>query len=1024
MTGRANLILAAAAGLFIAGAASAQKVSDRNAFQIGTGSGASCTAQSMLTDPALADMFDRGYRVACRDAVIPVGSLYALTDRRPDPFGRLAALRADKVACGEAQTVDVEGLGAALLRQCRLRADGVPWHVYEWRQGNIHFAAEGLAGYDSALRLGLRSLVADREVEGEVSIATIGIDDPVAFARVQAGTLDPRRRLAEAYRRNNAGYYAEAAEFFSNLGAGDASPLARAEALVNQALQVSNLGRFAEADTLFAESEALAASSPVAMRRLRNYRAMHLLNQGLPAEALEQLDRPVAARADAAAIRELVISPDMARRLSSETPGAGKIEGRGQLTDTDKIIILDGQAAQLRGTSLRLLGRGAEAVDPLLRALASLTEVGGGQLAETSWLRAQILGELAAIAEERGDPAEARRLHLAAIELLEVEYPGSSALLSARGRQAGFLVRAGQPDEAIPIYRQIVESLAAGTEGGSSLRATLAPYFRLLAERGEDPQAVADMFVASQLLVRPGVAQTQAVLARELSGGSDEASRLFRQSVALTRDIQGAQVQLARLEGSGPLTNDQAARAETLRMTIESLSRDQVATQASLARFPRFRVVASRAIDLPGLRSMLQPGEAYYKMLVLDEDAYGIWISPTAARAFRLGATPGELEDRVDSLRATIVTVRDGQQVTFPFDVELGWRLFQDLFAPVAGELGATRHLVFEPDGAMLRLPPNLLVTDPGGIAAYRARAARPGEDGFDFRGIEWMGRDREISTAVSATGFRDVRQAPASSARADYLGFGENAPAQPGQVQAAATRSGFASGGCTWPIALWNRPIQAGELITARRAIAGATGSAEAQIVTGESFTDTSIKQRADLDQYRVLHFATHGLVGGPAPECPSAPALLTSFGSGDSDGLLTFAEIFDLRLDADLVILSACDTAGGASLEATREAGLSSGGDLALDGLVRAFVGAGSRVVVASHWPVPDDYDATEKLISGLFEAAPGTGTAAALRAAQQRLMDDRNTSHPFYWSGFAVVGDGKTPVIPASSMAQLAR
>jgi len=144
----------------------------------------------------------------------------------------------------------------------------------------------------------------------------------------------------------------------------------------------------------------------------------------------------------------------------------------------------------------------------------------------------------------------------------------------------------------------------------------------------------------------------------------------------------------------------------------------------------------------------------------------------------------------------------------------------------------------------------------------------------------------------------------------------------------------------------------------------------------------------------------------------------LLTSFGGQGSDGLLTFSEIYDLRLDADLIILSACDTAGQGSQAASEAAGVTGGGDFSLDGLVRAFVGAGSRIVVGSHWPVPVDFDATQRLISGLFLAPPGTGTAAALRRAQRELMDNVDTSHPYYWSGFAVVGDGTVPVIRTSS------
>ena len=82
-----------------------------------------------------------------------------------------------------------------------------------------------------------------------------------------------------------------------------------------------------------------------------------------------------------------------------------------------------------------------------------------------------------------------------------------------------------------------------------------------------------------------------------------------------------------------------------------------------------------------------------------------------------------------------------------------------------------------------------------------------------------------------------------------------------------------------------------------------------------------------------------------------------------------------------------------------------------------MRAFVGAGGRLVVASHWPVPDDFQATQRLMTGLFSAAPGTSTVTALRLSQRQLMDDANTSHPFYWSAFAAVGDGQAPVIRAT-------
>jgi CHAT domain-containing protein len=68
----------------------------------------------------------------------------------------------------------------------------------------------------------------------------------------------------------------------------------------------------------------------------------------------------------------------------------------------------------------------------------------------------------------------------------------------------------------------------------------------------------------------------------------------------------------------------------------------------------------------------------------------------------------------------------------------------------------------------------------------------------------------------------------------------------------------------------------------------------------------------------------------------------------------------------------------------------------------------------VLASHWPLPDDYDATQRLIVALFNAPAGTPVTTALRTAQTELMADPNTSHPYYWSGLAMVGDGAQPVL----------
>ena len=215
----------------------------------------------------------------------------------------------------------------------------------------------------------------------------------------------------------------------------------------------------------------------------------------------------------------------------------------------------------------------------------------------------------------------------------------------------------------------------------------------------------------------------------------------------------------------------------------------------------------------------------------------------------------------------------------------------------------------------------------------------------------------------------------------------------------------------CDWPIQTWQAPISPDELVLGQTLFGGSS-----RLVTGAAFTDSALLADEKLSDYKILHFATHGLVTAPRPDCPARPALVTSFAADGSDGLLSFKEVFDLKLDADVVILSACDTAGAASASASREAGIT-GGNYALDGLVRAFVGAGARSVVASHWPVPDNYDATKRLVGGMLRARPGQPLASALGEAQAALMDDARTSHPFYWAAFIILGDGAKPLVAAA-------
>lgn len=972
--------------------------------------GGSGLCEAQIRPPQAGDgLFDRRYVVICRDAAAPVGNLAVL--RNADAAQLLAQAERSGTSCTRRDgTTAPQGLANAATYSCTAPDDGLQTRVIIGNNGSNTYLATGVAAYADALELGLASLATDRVVPGVVSIPLTEAGDARAFARAQAEAISADAALTEAYRRANAGAYAEAAEFFT-AAAEDLDGAAAIEARLNAALQQSNIGNYLEAALIFLAAREEIGDHPILTRLARNFEALDALNRDVPAEAIQTLDTPlpgIAGNLDA--LLALEVSNPLATRLIAEQENA--ISGAtGQLTVLERATLLDAQGGQIRAAALRQQGSLAEARSTLLAARQDLLEVRDGRIVSILWLRSQVLGELAELDELDGNLAGAEALHQQAVSLLEENYPGSPALVSARAQMAAFLARSGRDEEALALYGVLVED--ADSKPSAALRSLLSPYFALLAERGDEADTAERMFTASQLLLRPGLAQTQAVLARELSGGSDEAAQLFRRSLNIGRAIEQMRGEIAQRELSGNVEQaDAVTELATMRSQLDALQAQQLELQQALAEYPRFRAVSDSQISLSGLQAALAPGEAYYKLVMLEDDAYAIYVEDGMARGFRVAAEAGEIDLMVDALRDSIAVELGGQTITYPFEIGLARQLYVALFGPVDGELRQAAHLVFEPDGALLRLPANLLVMDDASVTRYEARVAADEDAAFDYRGTQWLGRTLQISTAVSPSGFRDVRQARGSDAVGEYLGLGQNLPLGESGFPSGTRSAGSAmSDRCHWEPSVWNNPIAATELRTADQIVTADGG--QAALLTDAAFTDTALLGMDRLDEFRILHFATHGLVTAPARDCPPRPALLTSFGDGDSDGLLTFAEIFDLQLDADLVILSACNTASAGGLVASREAGISGTGDFALDGLVRAFVGAGGRTIVASHWPVPDDFNATGRLISGFFQANAGQPTTEALRLAQLSLMEDEDTSHPFYWSAFAVVGDGAIPV-----------
>ncbi len=1016
---RFSTILAVSAAVITTASAQTGSVLTRDSFPIGDSDGILCQVQDRsVSNPAKQSIFDRRWAVVCRDNPRPVAEVFAFQDFNSQAQEAVRAGRRFAITCPAGAPEYSGPVDGSTQQQCKVEDTELNWSQITTSSAGLTYYAEGFSAYDDATKLALRSVLDNALAQGTIDVASTSVSDPLSFARVQAEALKPEQALAEGYRRNLAGEYAEAAAYFETLqqrleNESDSS-INPGEFFVNRALQKSNLGEFSVANRLFAEAREFGGEDVITARLLRNFEAIHLLNQGFDQAAVTRLSEelPDSARGASELQGNLSITVPISERLNREQ-ATGYLFGivdELTLTVEERAQIIDAQALQIRGTAKRLSGDPVGAREDLVSAYTQALSVRDGRVTSIARLRSQVLSDLASISERAGDNDAAEAYLRNGLNLVRAQYPERRAVSALEARLASFLLRQDRESEAMELYGAVIERAVGKRNATVGFANQLSPYYRLLSERvATDPAAADAFFKAAQVLIRPGVAETQSVLARRLSANSDEASRLFRQSTDLSREIERARIRFEAL-ATQPQSAEIRQRAQELSTQIAGLENAQIKTQVQLNDYPQYRVVAPSSLELSEFRDVLQAGEVYTRLALVGGDVYVFYADQNEAMAYRAPLSAEDLEEQVEILRESI-SVFDGEQYqTFPFDIVTARELYGKMFEPIAAKIEAAEHIIFEPDGAMLRLPLNLMVTDDASVNRYQARLEDPEADDYDFTGVNWLGRGRMISTAVSAGAFVQSRRAENSRAVRQYVGFGENQPVGEALPASFTSTQSALSSECFWPAIQWNDPISASEL----RYAAGIIGDEAAQVYTRAGFTDDGIKTRGDLDQYRVLHFATHGLVTAPNPNCPAKPALVTSFGGAGSDGLLSFEEIFELDLDADLVILSACDTAGAASVEATRLAGVSSGGGSELEGLVRAFVGAGGRTVMASHWPVPDSFNATERLMTEMFRRGEGEKIGAAIAQSQQLLMDDARTSHPFYWSAFAVIGDAARPLL----------
>ena len=413
-----------------------------------------------------------------------------------------------------------------------------------------------------------------------------------------------------------------------------------------------------------------------------------------------------------------------------------------------------------------------------------------------------------------------------------------------------------------------------------------------------------------------------------------------------------------------------------------------------------------------------------------------VWAVPKSGPvAFAaVNARIGDVESKIRKLREALEPQAAMISDIPPFDLKLGYELYEMLLKPVERGWKSAKNLIVVTNGALGLMPLSLLPTAPAEV--------KEDDDALfaGYRKVPWLARTHAVTTIPSAAALRTLRQLPPGKpGRGGLVAFGDpyfnrdqqaEAEAAAQLVEAkleTAVQMADAASNVTRGVPLKRRsspklegvdsaeigllprlPDTADEL----KSIALALQEDPSKVLfLGKNASEGAVKTM-NLSGFKIVAFATHGLVPGELNGL-TQPALALSAPSvtgEDGDGLLTMEEILGLKLDADWVILSACNTGAGAGAGAE-----------AASGLGRAFFYAGTRALLVTNWSVHSQ--SARQLVTDLFKRQaenPKIGRSEALRQAMMALMDGPGYlngegktefayAHPLFWAPYTIIGDG---------------
>jgi CHAT domain-containing protein/Tfp pilus assembly protein PilF len=616
---------------------------------------------------------------------------------------------------------------------------------------------------------------------------------------------------------------------------------------------------------------------------------------------------------------------------------------------------------------------------------------------------AQSLNNMAHAAEARGDDEQAETLTRRAVEMHEKLGGQRSSGFAATVRNlAAITNRRGKNEESLALIRRAAALGFVDKDAYVSIVSDAAVKKIVRGSEASDE---------SFRIVQEGTASAAAgavnKLAARFAAGSGTLADLVRSDQDLAAESEALDRRLIDALAQMPDRRDASAES-AMRQQIEAIAAKRDAIRQRLTKeFPDY-VALSRAVpvSLPDTKALLADDEA----LVLIDVEKSVIVFAMTREIAEVRRHANSKQADIGNLRALSKRVRDSieQGLQVPddkgmpaFDAAAAYEIYVETLKESEELIASKPKLAVILSGALTGIPPHLLVTsDPKGKTNAQ---------------IDWLIKRHEITIYPSVSAFKLARTKSAvARAPKPLMGyanpvFGADAPDAAKRGVAKPSLASFYTRGGVDLASLSRSLPPLPETEDELRSVGKTVKAAAADLKFGKAATEADVK-RARLSDYRVLYFATHALVAGETALFvrnnaePAIALTLPATATEADDGLLTASEIAQLKLNADWVVLSACNTASGDG----------NPGAEPLSGLARAFFYAGARSLLVSHWEVPSL--SAVPLLVGIFEAKranPALSNAGALRQSMLAYIENAQNpawSHPVHWAAFVVVGDAK--------------